>query len=101
MIHNINGEAVAEVLLRMPTVTLLPYGRSHRSEGMLADSKCANWCISEKVRKVILNCIQRLSRNWGRWQAWGRNYMFFKTRMRLQHANNMPHPSCYTPCDYG
>lgn len=59
MIHSVNGEAVAEVLLRMPTVTLLPYGRSHGSGGMLADSKCANWCISEKLMKAILNWIER------------------------------------------
>ena len=58
MIHGVNGEAVAEVLLRMPTVTQLLYGRSHRSEGMLADSKCANRCISEKLMKAILNWIQ-------------------------------------------
>lgn len=42
MIDGGHGEAVAEVLLRMPTVTLLPAGRSHTTGGMLADSKCAN-----------------------------------------------------------
>ena len=59
MIHGINGEAVAEVLLRMPTVTLLPSARSLRSGGMLAESKRANCCISEKLMKVILKWIQR------------------------------------------
>lgn len=59
MIHGVNGEAVAEMLLRMSAVTLLPYGRSHRSGRMLADSKCPNQCISEKLMKAILNWIQR------------------------------------------
>lgn len=59
MIDGRHGEAVAEVLLRMPTVTLLPDGRSHATGGMLADSKCANLCISKKLMKAILNLTRR------------------------------------------
>jgi len=59
MIHGMNGEAVAEVLLQMLEVTLLPYGRSQRSGGMLADSECANVHICSKLTRAALNWIER------------------------------------------
>lgn len=58
MIYGTIGEAVAEVLLRMLKVTLLPHVKLHRSGGMLADSKHANGWISDKLMRAILNCIQ-------------------------------------------